>query len=109
MKLSEAIRLGALLKPQGFGMGSIGYAETCAIGAAFDACGIRGDVGFWATTAYRTWPVLGTKLDDGDLLDKILDLNDVQRVAREDIADWVATIEAHQDATVIETPEPVRA
>src|SRR5678816_2083525 len=39
MRLSEAMRLGAMLKPQGFD----GYnhdGATCAMGAAFDALGV---------------------------------------------------------------------
>jgi predicted alpha/beta hydrolase family esterase len=42
----------------------------------------------------------------------ILSLNDEDEWTREQIADWVATIEAQQDATSLDTPqiqEPVRA
>jgi len=38
MRLSDAIRLGAMLKPQAYG-GFHFEGRTCAMGAALDACG----------------------------------------------------------------------
>lgn len=47
MRLSEAIRLGAMLKPQGFGS-YFRHGATCAMGAAIEAVGGAND----------DWPVM---------------------------------------------------
>lgn len=41
MKLSEAIRLGSLLRPQGYRKYASADGRTCALGAALEAIGIR--------------------------------------------------------------------
>jgi hypothetical protein len=109
MKLSEAIRLGAMLKPQRFG-GLYVDSGTCALGAAMDAIGalpkkqsvICSDAEW--EPALRLW---------GGLLDRrvahpvnaspedlvchvITNLNDSHKWTREQIADWVETIEVAQ-------------
>lgn len=100
MKLSEAIRLGAMLKPQGFGHGS-GYphaSATCALGAAYEAsdCGAG-----WASLEKR-FPVVNAlplkcptcgKANPG----MVPHLNDDHRWTREQIADWVESIEREQE------------
>lgn len=103
MKLSEAIRLGAMLKPQGFGVNSIksDSPDTCALGAAADAVGITHDYAdiytAWPWTAKNCKSPFDDRLlfrrDHEDALSIIWKLNDVHRWTREQIADWVATIE----------------
>jgi len=102
MKLSEAIRLGAMLNPQGFGHNRIygpdGTKFTCALGAAEEAgynfAGIlTGPLVFHppikcpacACYFYSEVPVM------------IVHLNDLHRWTREGIADWVATVEPADD------------
>lgn len=96
MKLSEAIRRGALLKPQGHG--DFFYnGKTCALGAALDAAGRLHD--FDVSTIATLWPVEQTKTAHPvtgrlDILGfNITSLNDVFGWTREQIADWVETIE----------------
>jgi hypothetical protein len=116
MKLSEAIRLGAMLLPQA--SGSIGtMAGSCALGAAADAVGI--DRMLDDPTLYsdpyadlaKTFPILATKArcpacgrpDKLGRCGLIAELNDIHEWTRERIADWVATIEAQQEQA--QTPE----
>ena len=83
MLLSEAIRLGAMLKPQGFGNGS-GYAgapTTCALAAACDATGISE---FDAMASKYPGHVLNGCVYRNDGM-----LGDGRKWTREEIADWV--------------------
>ena len=116
MKLSEAIRLGAMLKPQWFGFAdSFGNTRTCAIQAAFDAIGQLGN----RIPAFHFWPIVKLDAvcpescciaglsDDGVGLDNvIIHLNDAHHWTRERIADWVATIEAQQEQQQAEPVAP---
>lgn len=118
MKLSEAIRLGAMLKPQGFG-GYFVYGKTCAMGAALDAIGqLRTTYGHSADAPevdfrhYRlalnaAFPLLAMEpvacprcgFATRGLVEAIQHLNDApHRWTREQIADWVETIEQQQAA-----------
>lgn len=102
MKLSEAIRLGAMLRPQGFGRFFTGNARigrrSCALGAAGEAAGILN-----ATAATRKWedswelqkrfPILatrvyGTSSDIHTVQGVIQQMND-DGMSREEIARWV--------------------
>lgn len=98
MKLSEAMRLGAMLHPQHF------YAAwmlddrqeilaTCALGAA-NVAGYEDD-GFalWAATC----PVCANLAPWHNVSSIIAHLNDDHRWTRETIADWVETIEPADD------------
>lgn len=116
LTLSEAIRLGALLSPQGH-LGYMDGIERCALGAASDAVGIKGVVygseprpiiDYDALKA--RWPILTTRAKcpechdyGGPLNDMVWHTNDWHKWTRERIADWVATIEAAEDV-----PEPVQ-
>jgi len=105
MKLSEAIRLGAMLQPQQRGE-MFGTSGTCALGAAAEAIGRLSDWG--RSHSYNEWrlqwPLLtqavsgpaGVSIDDPRLLKKITRLNDGYGWTREQIADWVETIEQAQ-------------
>ena len=96
MKLSEAIRLGSMLKPQGFGPTHNDGTHSCALTAALDAIGKSGyyaDICYHFTTpAMRvTQPVSG---EDMLALSAIRELNDRHRWTREQIADWIDTFDS---------------
>lgn len=105
MKLSEAIRLGAMLKPQGFG--HIDNDGTCALGAAYDALGKLNDKGFYYEQLMTVFPIL--RIADRVAcpvchqprgmfqLATIPHLNDDHLWTRERIADWVEQIEQQQE------------
>ena len=104
MKFSEAIRLGAVLKEQGFGSGHYDEGKSCANNAAMDAIGERGcgklSVSFPVTEepwvpcpACGGGPFAGFSSKIGG---NVAHLNDVHRWSREQIADWVATIEPQE-------------
>ena len=105
MKLSEAIRLGAMMRPP-----SVEW-HGCALGVAARAMGCHSAIP--THFLHTTWPWLAAKIKSpdpshptyrrGDALSVIEDLNGWHRTGlrwtREAIADWVATIEP-QDAPV---------
>jgi hypothetical protein len=101
MRLSEAIRLGAMMKPQAFGA-SFHDGRTCALGAALDAIGRVRECylnapDYWAMLVnYVAEPVTGEMCL---VLSAIRELNDQHRWTREQIADWVETIEARSTET----------
>lgn len=114
MKLSEAIRLGSLLKPQGFGVhsGFLYASATCAFGAAECALGRR-------VIAYKVWPWLLKERPCPECGEEMPEttfvisnhLNDIHKWPRERIADWVATIEPEESPSVVmeETLEALQA
>lgn len=128
MKLSEAIRLGAMLKPQAFGEVNSSKG-TCALGAAFEAAGLPIQYGA-AVGGLNTRSHLGPAMCHVivpqawfDLLEQqvvtcpecsfnnaisevIPHLNDHHKWTRERIADWVATIEAQQEQQQAEPVAP---
>lgn len=109
MKLSEAIRLGAMMKPQGFEV-LIADGRSCAIGAAADAIGANVDDSSGSMSAVppklRTaFPLLSVCADSPcpskdcgvircGVSSVIIHLNDTHRWTREEIADWVESREA---------------
>lgn len=102
MKLSDAIRLGSMMKPQGF-VSMLNGGRSCALGAAMDAIGRLN--GFTVTDmAADSWPFLNDKVGlpcgcdstDWAWKDVITHLNDSHEWTREAIADWVQTIEDAQ-------------
>lgn len=109
MRLSDAIRLGAMMKPQAFGDVRDGVG-TCAIGAAYEAVGVC-----LMTRDYSTVPQwMRLILDDQtrdicpacclrtlDFGSVISHFNDWHRWTREQIADYVASLE---NASPVETP-----
>jgi hypothetical protein len=99
MRLSEAIRLGAMLHPQFFGharlIGTAGeILATCAVGAAQEAGFIVhvADDGVRVTcpTPKPHWPHCR---EPQRVLAMVTHLNDIHRWTRERIADWLETIE----------------
>lgn len=122
MRLSEAIRLGAMLKPQAFGtfrartatrddgafLGLRIIESTCALGAACDAGYKRSGI-----DQVHVWcPACSLR---AGVLFHAMHLNDTHRWTREQIADWVESIELQQavnaEATTPQAVEgsPVRA
>jgi hypothetical protein len=107
MTLSEAIRLGAMLKPQV--IGSVGNHGSCALRAAADAVGIEdgsfGQLDYFALA--QRWPVLNVMRPacpacsrTATLMCQVYHLNDIHLWKREAIADWVETVERSlEDAT----------
>lgn len=95
MRLSEAIRLGAMMKPQAFGDLWKG-GGSCALGAAYDALGWRDRVccidgplmDFYGRVI--SCPACGTRSGVTGIMTH---LNDNHHWTREAIADWVATVE----------------
>lgn len=109
MKLSEAIRLGALLHPQCFGSNyqydpHDGHAvATCAIGAAH-AAGF--DIFGSTLSALARSPIFPCR--KMMLLDVITDLNDMHKWTREQIADWVASVEPDETTDAQSISDDVR-
>ena len=126
MKLSEAIRLGAMLKPQAFDDFTDGIG-TCAWGAANEAIGLKADGDpaiprqWWSlcNPPSEACPECGIEFHNccdakdfdacdcedqcAPVSDVIVHLNDDHQWTREQIADWVSTIEAAHD----QAPAPV--
>ncbi len=126
MKLSEAIRLGAMLRPQAFfRLFDRGNGGTCAMGAAADAIGALDHQLNCYTSDFKSkrpneWrslfgvnPLCPTcAMTHGSVCEVIVCLNNDQRWSREQIADWVETVEATLSTTSNGTPDcdavPVR-
>ena len=102
MTLSEAIRLGAMRKPQGFGPDSM-YAvdRSCALAAACDATGIqrvsRGSYYPYNDLCER-FHILKITVPGKPwyVVDEIWRRND-SHSSRDAIADWVETLERQQE------------
>lgn len=109
MKLSDAIRLGAMLRPQV--RGDYFFAGgSCAMGAAAEACGIVSSrdprlLAFEEKTrcdlALLLCPACGAPSRTGTNV--VIHLNDLHHWTREQIADWVETVEP-KDAPVPVSP-----
>jgi len=102
LRLSEAMRLGALLKPQGFGkLYDLRSKGTCAFGAAFDAIGRLHEAVLQCGNLDTEWqPLIDTIVVcphcdrvRGPLESMVVHLNDGHQWTRERIANWVETIE----------------
>lgn len=98
MTLSEAIRLGALLKPQGH-HGYFDGGATCALGAAADALGRLDDLCIGRFLECQEWPVLSVRAVHPlsqlrqSVWATITEINDLDGWTREEIADWVESVE----------------
>ena len=102
MTLSEAIRLGAMLLPQGFlSDGMHASNHSCALAAACDAVGIsRVSVEMHPYhNLTERFPLLNKKLMlsvGRNVKEEIWHRNDTLKHSREAIADWVETLEKEQ-------------
>lgn len=116
MRLSEAIRLGALLKPQAFEHLVIDtplseLAGLCALAGAALAIG---QSKLHYTEFLARWPFTEETapcptchgLED-TVLAMIYHLNDYHRWTREEIADWVAVREQGESSVVTHAGTPV--
>ena len=111
MKLSEAIRLGAMLRPQGTNSKSmlwwVDERGTCALGAALHAQGLRGEFVFdlireahpWIRVRGPNCPICQVKYR---VYETIYHLNDKHLWTREQIAGWVESIEPKEAEIAIE-------
>lgn len=98
MKLSEAIRIGSTLAPQGFGRYKDVAGRTCALGAAQAASALRNEiVENGSECAPSPCECYGTIYPVESV---IIHLNDHHRWTREQIADWVETVERDRAAGV---------
>lgn len=109
MRLSEAIRLGSMIRPQGFERLYVD-GGSCAAGAALEAVGRWKDGMF----ALGLWGAIGQEINAfpglpplhrqecptcqggvmmGDWYSALIHLNDHHRWTREQIADWVEKVE----------------
>ncbi len=95
MRLSEAIRLGATMKPQGFGQAFTPDGGSCALGAALDAIGVPQGYPFniWPEMIkeilfWQDCPECG-RAGAEIRLSMPAHLNDTHRWTRERIADFV--------------------
>lgn len=112
MKLSEAIRLGSMIRPQAFGDHFRG-GGSCAMGAAMEAVGMtRGSeeppewLAMLSATGIRGCPVCHAPQNNA--IGVSIHLNDWHRWTREQIADWVETIERQtEQPQQISAPPPV--
>lgn len=104
MKLSEAIRAGSMLKPQGFGplSGHPSAPFTCALGAAYEAVGMK-RLPMALTHLPISWMRIFAVTSEAcpacfphvkvAMPWIIAHLNDGHAWTRSQIADWVETIE----------------
>jgi len=102
MLLSEAIRLGAMLGSQAFGIRHGGDGSSCVLGAVEDACGgIKAEKAFPWIFGFATNPVTGDEQPVNVIMaglnnngsDFHLSNNPRRSWSRERIADWVESIE----------------
>jgi hypothetical protein len=120
MKLSEAIRLGSMLKRQGFGSSAFDPDRSCVLLAACDAIGeAHNNAGIVALyESHWRWAAAKAKCPecqfDGNghfsVTGISAHLNDDHRWTRERIADWVESVERQQEQSKLnETPAAVCA
>lgn len=100
LRLSEAIRLGAMLRPQAYGhLFRISDGTSCAFGAAFEARGIAFGTSLDMVPWRQWWTWLPNSVacpacaQENYAADQIVHLNNDHRWTRERIADWVAMVE----------------
>jgi hypothetical protein len=109
MKLSEAILLGAMMSPQAF-RALFRDEGACALGAALLAVGPISEPAIrsvlkrwpWAMTVSTDCPGCGHSCP---VFGVITHLNDTHRWTREQIAEWVASIEPAE--VLAEVPNPI--
>lgn len=99
MKLSAAIRIGSMTTKQIRGMSKDNSNGRCAIGAALEAVNFQYRRDDWAQALSVQFPEASWRVShpiDGhytSVLDAIWTLNDLNCWSRNQIADWVETLE----------------
>ena len=110
MLLSDAIRLGAMLKPQGFGAETSDPkgVETCAMGAAAEAAGVPHEYCYehWGKLGYPT-PLIESVWMRNDGISGDRSPSNSRYWTREEIADCVEQWE--RDNGMRTTPADVKA
>jgi len=93
LKLSEAIRIGAKMRPQGR-LAMFSDGKSCAFGAAYEGIGgnYREGMHLFETPSDFFGSVWRAGVDGKYLADEILRRNDDRRETRESIADWLESI-----------------
>jgi hypothetical protein len=100
MRLSEAIRLGALWGPQIRGAYVSEQGGSCALGAAIQALSLKPEFGY--AELRRVFPGLRQPL-----VEAIVQRNDFLGWTREQIADWLVSSGLDCEAIRNEVPQPV--
>lgn len=109
MKLSEAIRLGAMTSPrQCFGKLADGFGGLCAMGCALAAIGR--EMNEWIELPFMwRWlgsiddcPVCGTRYKGHRTTNIVAHLNDDHQWSREQIADYIETLESAEQPALKE-------
>lgn len=104
MRLSEAVRLGAMTGGQIKWDLIDQHGNTCAIGAAMVAMGIKPSA-MAHESLWRHFPCLNSNLVFGERLQYVIvDLNNHEGWSRERIADWLET--SGNDMESVEAPDP---
>lgn len=117
MRLSEAIRLGAMMRPQAKEDLFVG-GHSCALGAAYEAIGLMtpdtdrcNNPSSWHWRTRDAFPLLEEKVScpigdcwrtPDDLAYVTTHLNDEHGWTREAIADWVESVEREQQSPAVE-------
>lgn len=88
LKLSEAMRIGARLRPQCRGdlFDSVG---SCALGAAYEGMTGKTDAFFHSDVSDLFPQILGVNGDLNEIGREVLEKNDGDGWTREQIADWL--------------------
>jgi hypothetical protein len=119
MKLSEAMRMNGMMKPQGFGSPSIFSPDApCALGGALQIIGrqIENDAVSCLGAVREAWPWSDSArfaCPAGDTCcpdtgrNIVWHLNDQHRWTRQQIAGWVETVEPQEVAAVVPVVEEV--
>ncbi len=118
MPLSEAIRLGAALRPQAFSTVFDGVG-TCALGAALESIGWKPGIDLndaaWDYGRHLAFPLLRSLAAHpvySDLIDSVnsivISLNNKHCWSREQIADWIESVE-RQEVPITDAREVVTA
>jgi hypothetical protein len=101
MKLSHAVMMNGMTKPQGFGQESLTSVDApCAIGGALQAVGAEQSYVQlikkwpWTTLQNDCCPVCTVKAPSGSI---IWHLNDTHAWTRAQIAAWIANVEPQED------------
>ena len=101
MKLSHAILMNGMMKPQGFGADSMYSKDApCALGGALQTVGVQVTVEASYSKLYDIWPWIeqqhncpACRVYKSKALHIIYHLNDQHEWTRAQIAEFVATIE----------------
>lgn len=107
IRLSDAIRLGSVTGEQIRWHLINEQGNTCAIGGAMVAVGIKPLGAEDHEALWRMFPGLNDGTFEGCLQAEIVNLNNLYGMTRDQIADWL--VESGKDIQSVEAPVPVYA